>query len=1296
MKKVNYILGIFLYAILIISNLAFAQNTEIDKCFTNVNSIQQEPEYLSASWKTSQTIQLAVIYFDFPDGRRSDNGEQPIYTSDLQYVPNFDAAGEIGLTNDLSPYVVSGNSHTLYTNAAKYSWQDRYNMFFDITNTYQGSAHPDYQTHNSMYGDQAYGSMRQYWKEVSSNMLDVIPATTHPNSGNDYQGIVNDYITLPNGKQIIKYITLDKNKYGPEATSYMPDYYWYTYTNPPIADDVSRLQLMQEDMIKKLKYMYSHGQTPFDYTSFNAAGGKCIFVFAGSSYRFKGLGFSDGIIVRDMNAKPDEIACRIDGFSNMAHEFGHSAFGWGHTVSGRYDLMNVFMTRDLNCPSHPNPVYKLRKGWLDAVPYEHSMTETNLPPIETSNKCGIVTIYGKPTVSPDHLAGECFILENRKRIGFDRQIVTDNINDFKGGLLIWHYSPYTPQPVSSCSGEDPTIIIKPADPTVLLSQMCGSIGNPLHFFAHADVSGAYKSFLTQRTFSGENLKTGIQLTNINQNDYSNVNSGISFTLQYTISEPPDYQHVVYNRGSVPQMYSLSDKVYYHENDPNANYIFYENTEIEGVAGRSFVLGPFKSRTHDNNPILFKGANYANTSESYINTVAGIECRGTSQLDSIVVENIKLQNTNGNIRDFTMFNTGGTNPIVLRNINVSETNYSDPDFYDIALVQNRNYSKIDLSNCNIYLASTGVGAEIDNDISLHSANLKVGNVWKFKNNSGIVLDNSSIYSVVGGGGVTLSPKNVNETWKGIQLTGGNIIFSQVTLSNALTGIEANYIQHMDIENCVFNNSIAHDIVIQNAHPDLFQVDILNNTFNCNSNYQYTSIGCSDVDIAHIRNNTLNNIGQFGIAMLNCPYGDIYGNTITGANSNDGYSTGIVGYASGGSYNCNSISNCMQYGVLLDNSQPVLYSNQMENNGVGLFLTNNSHPLMTPGYTINQTYEIGGSNHIFNSAGPEIYCDNDKNYNSDPIINNGHNIIEDYLHSGGDQPDTLIFNSEIYVTPPMIYCSGNAWGGNPSGRLVPAYSFSYKNYADNFDFTPCGFGVINEDNSEIPQSELLLGNFMVSRNQNNNNAALGYAYDLYNLQDTNFSKVVALNNIFYTSVINNSDLSTLESFYSNIANSSTDTIISKRSRDLKIETKVEEEFLTPAVNDYENIINTSGDDKEIFYANLNKSRVYRLIIDSLLAHYHEGDNFENIGLMNLVNNAIIKGINTNLKIKSIGAKIDVKNSVITNIFLNKLKSQVTSKLSELDRLSNNEKKMMLLNNRLVQLAIHNYNANIGSIQ
>ncbi|HWQ82762.1 MAG TPA: hypothetical protein VN514_10870 [Ignavibacteria bacterium] len=110
------------------------------------------PNYLRSWWRGTRIGYVIVVYIDFPDGRYNDNGvlKQPYTDSQLALVSHPDASGEAGVIK---------TNRIFSLKALKYDWFDRWNMLFDTLGVYNGTAHPDFQSH----GDSAYGSMREYW-----------------------------------------------------------------------------------------------------------------------------------------------------------------------------------------------------------------------------------------------------------------------------------------------------------------------------------------------------------------------------------------------------------------------------------------------------------------------------------------------------------------------------------------------------------------------------------------------------------------------------------------------------------------------------------------------------------------------------------------------------------------------------------------------------------------------------------------------------------------------------------------------------------------------------------------------------------------------------------------------------------------------------------------------------------------------------------------------------------------------------------------------------------------------------
>jgi hypothetical protein len=295
--------------------------------------------------------EVAIVYVDFPDGRYLENGVlvQPTTISHLLMVQNIDAVGEVGLTFEPNEYFQVG---PYYINPCKYSYSDRWNMFFS-ENYFTGDKHPDYSTHGTNNGV-AFGSFKDYWSEVSNYKYNIIPALTHPGETDPIYrtGIVNRYKQVGTRK-IIEYITLPKNKYGSNPdNAYFPNRNIFYYGNDP--SNIVRISLMKAEAIAQVILYKSQGRIDFDIESFINNGGTVIFVTAGSHQSFKGIAslpsgqgnIKGACIVRGMFNHVDSVNSTIDGISCLSHEFAHSALGWLHTIAGRNCLMNLNQTRE--------------------------------------------------------------------------------------------------------------------------------------------------------------------------------------------------------------------------------------------------------------------------------------------------------------------------------------------------------------------------------------------------------------------------------------------------------------------------------------------------------------------------------------------------------------------------------------------------------------------------------------------------------------------------------------------------------------------------------------------------------------------------------------------------------------------------------------------------------------------------------------------------------------------------------------------------------------------------------------
>ena len=142
--------------------LLFA-NQQVTKAQTNceveVNQSELSPAYLESDWQNTKTISVAILFVDFPDGRI--NGiDQPYFTYQLSQINDTDAAAEVGTkVNDGDTVPV----------CSKYTYFDRWNMYFDSLGNFNSTAHPDWDSHK----DSAWGSFKEYWKEASDGKLRI-------------------------------------------------------------------------------------------------------------------------------------------------------------------------------------------------------------------------------------------------------------------------------------------------------------------------------------------------------------------------------------------------------------------------------------------------------------------------------------------------------------------------------------------------------------------------------------------------------------------------------------------------------------------------------------------------------------------------------------------------------------------------------------------------------------------------------------------------------------------------------------------------------------------------------------------------------------------------------------------------------------------------------------------------------------------------------------------------------------------------------------------------------------------
>lgn len=1187
---------------------------------------------------------LAVVYVDFPDGRVNGT-EQVFHNEQLDEIANLDAVAELGIDsieNDLKKV------------PAKYTYFDRWDMYFS-EDTYYGQVHPDY----NAYGDSAYGSVKEWFKETSNNKYIIVPANTHPERSGDERlktGIINKD-TVINDRNIIKSIRLPKNKFG--QNGYFPTINSFAYHDE-----------LREDALKMLDSLYDIGEIEFDRRIFT---GSVAIVFAGGSCCIGGQADGEKTFTTrgtTFNFRDTTKFNRMDGIRILLHEMGHNRpFNFKHTNCGRYCTMNQgssSLHRD--CPAQFSAPLKIKMGWVEPIFIENSQSIDNLEPIETSGQVGIITIYGKPSASEDFDTGEYFIVENRRLTGFDYKI--NNINgfgnsSFKGGLLIYHYSPYTFIPGNSNDCNNYLYYhpeFKLELPRFENTDMCGNLANQDNFFGFDGNSGTqFFNLDSNRTYSSVVKKTGIKIANITQSN--TPTSGISFNVNYLLEEPVQYDYVMQRENTSPEVVNLSGNVYYHSKDGYKYYNVLPGTIIEIAPLTYSEVKGFEAHGTTGQPITIRGCGYS----TYKILHPGLIIRdydSYQSIDSIVLDNITIQNP-GRESDIALMYPEEDIPFKFNNLNLQTSDYnSEPD---ISLVNGNGNPATSLTvnglSLDYYkLKLEGDEINILNDINLKSSKLILSNTSiKIAQDIPISLTESNLIGIVyepGRDYIKLNKFNDQGNWRGIFINNGNAILNGIKLNNSNYGVYLTMLQpDVEILNSKFENNAYNDIFLYDNMQAQYNINIKGNNFYCSSN-ESSSIVASDIINLTIDSNYFYDVNTYGITLLNTTEPYIRKNILDGINSSN-YSSGILSYNSNGFYDCNLLYNFNDYAILLDNSSPYMFSNEMYGNGIGLFLTNYSYPILSPSFLPSETIYNAGLNRIHHNGGEEIYCNNLTEDNiSIPLMYKGDNMIE-------DESDVLIQNE--YFDNPSYIIEGNVnyWGGSePVGRFNPEGCVDYSGYLTSNPTTECATVSISENNSGLNSELLLMGEAATYlRNGSFENSEAKFK-QIINNNPTEGLKIFSANKIFDIYSLSNYSFNILNNYYSQLLSSQSNTPILRNLRDLKIETKIFRELFSDAVNDYNSIINNSSDSVEIFYANLNKIRVLNFLLDSL----YEGDNF---------------GINSQLRGLSLEElyikKMLTQNSHKSNLkFAKTQKNSLVTSGSKLNSLIDNYRQMLSHNN------------------
>ncbi|MBX2991872.1 MAG: T9SS type A sorting domain-containing protein [Bacteroidetes bacterium] len=518
----------------------------------------------------NSTQDLVLVFVDFPDGRMQPGSLVPILDSHLDSVENIDAVGGMGWVRDeVFP-------DSLRKKARKYTYEDYWDWIFS-EGEYYGPRHPDSTSHGIL----AYGSLKEYYAEVSYGNLTINPFRTwnisvEPTKYNT--GIVNA-IDTANGKKYVRWIMMPhpKSHYHPngEPTAVLP----------------------------VLDSLYRNGAIQFNRLSYT---GKILVVTAGGGVggvaeerRFIG--------VREKRYRNHESISTFDGIWIPVHEFGHT-LRFEHMVHGSYDPMNFTFRNTWNqhlyCPPHFNPLLKWAAGWIPDSKVAKVRTDSTvgLIPIHTlptapSYLIALVTVYGDAGRDSNWSHGEYLMIEYRTREGFNRfSGGVSPSGGFGGGGLIWHYSFY-PFQLGFNAGYNIALKAPGFFPFPELN-FAGNSGSPSHFFYSA--GQVLDSASTDpNSNSAANLVTGLSLQS-----FSISGNNLTFSVSYQRGPQPTYDHVVYSGMSNLPQAPISGRIYVQNTAAQVQIL---PGSVVDAAGS--LRGPFEAVGTAQFPILFDGPGY---------------------------------------------------------------------------------------------------------------------------------------------------------------------------------------------------------------------------------------------------------------------------------------------------------------------------------------------------------------------------------------------------------------------------------------------------------------------------------------------------------------------------------------------------------------------------------------------------------------------------------------------------------------------------------------------------------------
>ncbi len=287
-------------------------------------------------------------------------------------------------------------------------------LLVDFSDKAAGTAQSHYNNMLFSQGTYATGSMRDYFKEVSYDKLDVTGEVKGQN------GPTNGWFRAPQSKA------------------------FYTDGNFGFNDYPNNAQKCVEDVIDLAQPFVNFAQYDNDGDGIVEA---LIVICAGTGAEVSGNG--NDFWSHKWNISPKSVdGVKIDRYfmapedgkvGVMAHELGHLLLGlpdlydtdYSSRGTGSWDLMAGGSWNNAgNTPAHPTAWCKVRCGWVDPTVIFNGSQNVTLKPYNDNQD--IVKIPIGSTSSKEY-----FLLSNRKKAGFDQFLpgegmLIEHVDDAKG------------------------------------------------------------------------------------------------------------------------------------------------------------------------------------------------------------------------------------------------------------------------------------------------------------------------------------------------------------------------------------------------------------------------------------------------------------------------------------------------------------------------------------------------------------------------------------------------------------------------------------------------------------------------------------------------------------------------------------------------------------------------------------------------------------------------------------------------------------------------------------------------